>query len=69
MKQKIDKAYISEHDIFLHQFDKANEQSPSQKKEAAKFKKIHMLRDRQSTAKKQGIIVTILSRLLRVFHA
>lgn len=63
-KQSIDKAYISEHDIFLHKFDKAHpEKSASQLKEIAKHKKLHALRD--------GVEVpahaSLMKRFFRVF--
>lgn len=63
-KQHIDKAYVSEHDLFLNQFDKKHPQpSLSQQKEIDKYKKIYALRDGQQSPKKGSL----LERFLRVF--
>ncbi len=63
-KQKIDRAYISEHDVFLHKFDKENPvNSKSQQKEIDKHQKIHSLRDGAIVKGKSSFI----KRLLRVF--
>lgn len=63
-KQTIDKAYISEHDVFLHKFDKAHpERSASQQKEIDKHQKIHALRDGDAVAPH----VSFVKRVFRVF--
>ena len=63
-KHKIDKAYVSEHDIFLHKFDKENPQnSKSQQIEIDKHQKIHALRDGTIEKAKSSF----LKRVLRVF--
>lgn len=67
MKQKIDKAFISDHDMFLHQFDKEHDKSVSQQQEADKYQKIYALRDGKSATAHQSFIGMVLSRLLRVF--
>lgn len=64
-KQKIDKFYISEHDIFLHEFDKNNpEKSNSQQAEINKHAKLHALRDGVELDNKSSIF----KKVLRVFH-
>ena len=64
-KQKIDRAFVSEHDIFLNKFDKNNpEKSASQLKEINKHKRIFALRD--GDGKEKG--ASILKRLFRVFY-
>ncbi len=67
MKQKIDKAFISDHDKFLYQFDKTHEKSASQQREQDKYQRIYALRDGQAKAATQSFIGMVLSRLLRVF--
>lgn len=63
-KQSIDKAYISEHDVFLHKFDKENpERSASQQKEINKHQKIHALRDGNAVPAH----ASFLKRIFRVF--
>jgi hypothetical protein len=52
----IDKAYISEYDIFFAQFDKTHEKSLSQQKEIQKHKKIAEKRDNVMNQDKKGII-------------
>lgn len=65
-KQHIDKAYVSEHDLFLHRFDKEHPQkSKSQLKEIEKHKKIFALRDGAVKAPSSSFI----KRVLRVFFS
>tara|TARA_B110000908_G_C9796381_1_gene246629 strand:+ start:182 stop:391 length:210 start_codon:yes stop_codon:yes gene_type:complete len=62
-KHEIDKAYVSEHDVFLHQFDKDHpEKSASQEKEIAKHQKLHALRDGVEVPAK----VSLLKKVFRV---
>lgn len=66
-KQEIDKAYVSEHDLFLHQFDKSHPtKSESQQKEIEKHRKIFALRDGAVSAqpKPSGVF----KRLFRIFY-
>ena len=64
-KQKIDKAYISEHDIFLHEFDKKHPtKSQSQMKEIEKHQRISAQRDEPQSQKQNP---SFLKRILRVF--
>lgn len=67
MKQGIDRAFISEHDTFLHRFDKGREKSQSQQKEIKKHQRIFNLRDAKSSAHQHGFIKTMFMRLARVF--
>ena len=62
-KFEIDKAFISEHDAFLHHFDKTHPQkSVSQQKEIAKHERIARLRDGEAVTPPP-----LIKRLLRVF--
>lgn len=63
-KHKIDRAYVSEHDIFLHKFDKEHPaKSISQQNEIAQHQKITSLRDEQIAKPKSSLI----KKLFRVF--
>ncbi len=63
-KQTIDKAYVSEHDVFLHQFDKDNpDRSASQQKEITKHQKIHALRDGEAVPAQ----ASLFKKVFRVF--
>lgn len=62
---KIDKAYISEHDLMFHEFDKNNPiKSSSQQREIEKHARIASLRDGQSTPK-----ASFVRKFLRVFFS
>lgn len=65
-KQQIDKAYVSEHDAFLHKFDKEHPaKSASQKAEIEKHQAIFNQRDMASPSK----TTSIFKRLFRVFYS
>ncbi len=65
-KNTLDKSYVSEHDIFLTQFDKDHpDLSLSQLKEIKKHQRIAALRDGAQDTKPAGIF----KRLFRVFYA
>jgi hypothetical protein len=65
-KQKIDKAFVSEYDLFLATFDKKNpEKSASQQKEIDKYRPIFEARDGEIKPKRPSII----KRLLRVIYS
>jgi len=62
-KHKIDKFYVSEHDVFLHEFDHENpDRSESQQAEIDKHAKLHALRDGAETPAQSSI----LNKLFRV---
>lgn len=62
-KQRIDRYFVSDHDIFLNKFDKDfPEKSASQLKEIKKHERIFALRDGEAVKRP-----SIFKRLLRVF--
>lgn len=64
-KQEIDKFYVSEHDQFLHKFDKEHPaKSASQIREIEKHQAIFAQRDGKDKAKP----ASILKRFFRVFY-
>lgn len=66
-KQEIDKAYVSEHDLFLHKFDKDHPaKSKSQQAEINKHKRIYAMRDEAASEK---VKASIIKKLFRVFFS
>lgn len=56
-KQDIDKFYVSEHDVFLHEFDKENPvRTKSQQQEIDKHAKLHHKRDGSASPKKSSLL-------------
>lgn len=63
-KQKINRYYVSKHDLFLNKWDIDHpEKSPAQLKEIEKHERIFALRDGDEASRP-----SIFKRLLRVFE-